>query len=149
MIGLDYSTSRHLKGILSDAKQVRDLAFHYGAEFIADIAHDRSVVIFLEDIHWADTGSLDFFDALMSKQPDLPLLIVGLTRSSLFEQRPDWGTGAVQHLNLNLLPLSDDDTRRLIAEILQKVPNVPEVITDLIVKKARSEERRVGKECRL
>ncbi|HEU0295667.1 MAG TPA: adenylate/guanylate cyclase domain-containing protein [Anaerolineales bacterium] len=136
LIGLDYSNSRHLKGILSDARQVRDRAFHYAAEFIADIAHDHTVVIFLEDIHWADSGSLDFFDALMRKQPDLPLLIVGLTRSSLFEQRPDWGTGPIQHLNLNLLPLSDADTRLLVLEILQKVPDVPEVLIDLIVKKA-------------
>ena len=136
LIGLDYSNSKHLKGILNDARQVRDLAFHYGAEFIADIAHDQTVVIFLEDIHWADSGSLDFFDSLMSKQPDLPLLIIGLTRSALFEQRPDWGTGPVQHLSLNLLPLSETDSRRLVDEILQKVPEVPEAITDLIVKKA-------------
>src|SRR5258706_6385544 len=136
LIGLDYSTSKHLKGILNDAKQVRDLAFHYAAEFIADIAHNRTVVIFLEDIHWADSGSLDFFDALMHKQPDLPLLIVGLTRSSLFEQRPDWGTGPVQHLNINLPPLSETDTRLLIREILQKVPDVPNAITNLIVQKA-------------
>jgi predicted ATPase len=136
LIGLDYSKSPHLKGILSDARQVRDLAFHYAAEFIADIAHDQTVVIFLEDLHWVDSGSLDFFDVLMRKQPDLPLLIVGLTRASLFEQRPDWGTGPVQHLSLNLLPLSEADTRQLILEILQKVPEVPEMLIDLIVKKA-------------
>ena len=136
LIGMDYSTSRHLKGILSDARQVRDLAFHYAAEFIADIAHAQTVVIFLEDIHWADSGSLDFFDALMRKQPDLPLLIVGLMRSTLLEQRPDWGTGPVQTLSLNLLPLPETDTRRLIHEILQKVPVVPEVLINLIIKKA-------------
>lgn len=136
LIGLDYSNSRHLKGILNDARQVRDLAFHYGAEFIADVAHAQTVVIFLEDIHFADSGSLDFFDALMRKQPDLPLLIVGLTRPSLFEQRPDWGTGPVQHLSLNLLPLSDEDARRLVLEILKKVPAVPDSIIDLVVKKA-------------
>jgi class 3 adenylate cyclase/tetratricopeptide (TPR) repeat protein len=136
LIGLDYSTSKHLKGILNDARQVRDLAFHYGAEFIADVAHDQAVVIFLEDIHWADSGSLDFFDAVMSKQPDLPLLIIGLTRSTLFEQRPEWGTGSVPHLSLNLLPLSQEDTRRLVAEILQKIPVVPEALTSLIVQKA-------------
>lgn len=136
LIGLDYSKSRHLKGILSDARQVRDLAFHYGAEFFADIAHAQAVVIFLEDIHWTDSGSLDFFDALMQKQPDLPLMIVGLARSSLFEQRPGWGTGPIQHLSLNLLPLSEEETRRLVLEILQKVPEVPDIFIDLIVKKA-------------
>jgi len=136
LIGLDYSTSPHLKGILSDAQQVRNLAFHYAAQFFADSTRQKKAVVFLEDIHWADAGSLDFFDALMEKQPDLPLIIVGLTRPALFEQRPDWGTGAPQHLSLSLLPLSEADTHRLVIEILQKVTEIPEAITDLIVKKA-------------
>lgn len=136
LIGLDYSNSRHLKGILNDAKQVHDLAFHYASEAIADIAHDQCVLFFLEDIHWADSESLDFFDALMTKQPDLPMVLVGLTRATLFEQRPDWGTGPVQHLSLNLLPLSEEDSRSLVREILQKVPDVPAVLIDLVVQKA-------------
>ena len=136
LIGLDYSASLHLKGILGDARQVRDRAFHYAAELIADVAQQKTVVIFLEDIHWADAGSLDFFEALMNKRPDLPLLIIGLTRSTLFEQRPDWGTGPVQNLSLNLLPLSETDTRRLVAEILQKVPHIPAALIELIVRKA-------------
>ncbi len=136
LIGLDYSMSPHLKGILGDARQVRDLAFHYATQFFADVTQQKPVVIFLEDIHWADAGSLDFFENLMNKRPDLPLLIVGLTRSTLFEQRPEWGTGPIQSLSLNLLPLSETDTRRLTAEILQKIPEIPEAIMDLIVKKA-------------
>ena len=136
LIGLDYSTSRHLKGILGDARQVRNLAFHYGAQFFADLARRKTAAIFLEDIHWADTESLDFFQAVMNEQPELPMLIVALTRSTLFEQRPDWGTGVVQSLSLSLLPLSQTDTRGLIAEILQKVPKIPEALIDLIVQKA-------------
>ena len=136
LIGLDYSTSPHLKGILGDARQVRDRAFHYATQLISDIAQQQTVVVFLEDIHWADAGSLDFFEYLMNKRTDLPLLIIGLTRSTLFEHRTDWGTGPVQNLSLNLLPLSEADTRRLVAEILQKIPEVPEAIMELIVKKA-------------
>jgi len=136
LIGMDYSTSPHLKGILGDAQQVRNLAFHYAAQFFADLSRQKTVVIFLEDIHWADEGSLDFFDALLEKQPDLPLLVIGLTRPTLSEQRPDWGKGASQHLRLDLLPLSETDTHLLVLEILQKVSDVPEAITDLIVKKA-------------
>ena len=136
LIGLDYSHSKHLKGIINDARQVRDLAFHYGAEFFADVAHEHTIVIFLEDIHWADSGSLDFFDAVMAKQPDIPLLIIALTRSTLFEQRPDWGSAAAQQLRLDLPPLTETDTRRLVAEILQKAPVVPDAIVDMIVQKA-------------
>jgi class 3 adenylate cyclase/tetratricopeptide (TPR) repeat protein len=136
LIGMDYSDSPHLKGILSDAQQIRNLAFHYGAQFFADISRLKPVVVFLEDIHWSDSDSLDFFESLMNKQPDLPLMIVALTRATLFELRPGWGTAPVQTISLNLLPLSEADTRRLIAEILQKVPEVPNAITDMIVQKA-------------
>ena len=136
LIGFDYSTDPHLKGLLGDAKQVRDLAFYYAGQLIADMAQSQPLVILLEDIHWADSGSLDFFEYLMSQQSNLPLLIVGLMRSTLLEQRPEWGTGQVRSQSLNLLPLSDADTRLLIQEILQKIPEIPEVIIDLIVKKA-------------
>lgn len=136
LIGFDYSTDPQIKGILGDAKQVRDLAFHYVGQLIVDMVQSQPLVILLEDIHWADSGSLDFFEYLISQHTNLPLLIVGLMRSALFEQRPNWGTGPVRTQNLNLLPLSDTDTRRLILEILQKVPEVPTVIVDLIVQKA-------------
>lgn len=136
LIGLDYSTSPYLKGILEDARQIHNRAFHYITQLFADLTRNQPLVILLEDIHWADAGSLDFFESFMEKRPDLPILIVSLTRSTLFEQRPDWGRGPVRTLRLDLLPLSEADTRRLIAEILQKVPEVPEAIMDLIVKKA-------------
>ncbi|HLO32329.1 MAG TPA: adenylate/guanylate cyclase domain-containing protein [Anaerolineales bacterium] len=136
LIGLDFSTSPHLKGILGDARQIHDLAFHYAAQFLTDITREQVAVIFLEDIHWADRGSLDFFDHLMNTRPDLPLLIVGLTRSTLFEERPDWGTGPIQMLRLDLLPLSEASCRRLVQEILQKVPVIPSTLTDLVVAKA-------------
>lgn len=136
LIGLDYSTSPHLKGILGDAQQIRNLAFHYATQFFTDITHEQVSVLFLEDIHWADRGSLDFFEHLMNTKHDLPLLIIGLTRSTLFEQRPDWGTGPVQTLRLDLLPLSDENCRRLVEEILQKVPVIPPALTELIVAKA-------------
>ena len=136
LIGLDFSNSPHLRGILGDARQIHDLAFHYATQFFTDITREQAVVIFLEDIHWADRGSLDFFDHLMNTKPDLPLLIIGLTRSTLFEERPDWGTGPVHTTRLDLLPLSDENCRRLVQEILQKVPVIPAALTELIVTKA-------------
>jgi predicted ATPase/class 3 adenylate cyclase len=136
LIGLDYSTSPHLQGILGDAQQIHDLAFHYATQLFAEITRSHVAVIFLEDIHWADRGSLDFFDHLMNTKSDLPVLIIGLTRSTLFELRPDWGRGPVHSVRLDLLPLSDENSRRLVAEILQKVPKIPPALTELIVAKA-------------
>ena len=136
LIGFDYSENPSIKGILGDARQVRNLAFHYGAQFFADIAEQKMVLLFLEDIHWADTGSLDFIEHLIDEVPNSPILITSLTRNRLFEDRPDWGTAPVQTLRLDLSPLSEADTRQLVEEILQKVTKIPDEIMELIVKKA-------------
>jgi class 3 adenylate cyclase/tetratricopeptide (TPR) repeat protein len=136
LIGLDYSTSPHLKGILGDAQQIHDLAFHYATQFFSDLTHKRIPILLLEDIHWADRGSLDFLDHLMASQPDIPLLIVGLTRSTLFEERPGWGQGAAHDLRIDLSPLSDEKCRQLVREILQKMPEIPPALMELIIAKA-------------
>jgi len=136
LIGMDYSTSPYLKGILEDARQIRGLAYNYATRLFADITRKQPVIIFLEDIHWADKDSLDFFEHVMNARPKLPLLVIGLARSTLFEQQPGWGTGPIQNLRLNLPPLSEDDSRLLVAEILQNASRVPDILTDLIVKKA-------------
>jgi class 3 adenylate cyclase/tetratricopeptide (TPR) repeat protein len=136
LIGLDYAASPHLKGILGDAQQIHSLAFHYASQYFSDIAGERVVVLLLEDIHWADRGSLDFFGHLMSSKLDIPLLIIGLTRSTLFEERPDWGKGAKHHLRIDLIPLSEENCRRLVEEILQKMPEIPSALMELIVDKA-------------
>jgi class 3 adenylate cyclase/tetratricopeptide (TPR) repeat protein len=133
LIGLDFADSPYLRGILSDARQVRDLAFHYTTRFFAAQAQDRPVVLFLDDIHWADDGSLDLIDHLMDEGDRIPLLLVGLTRPTLFERRPAWGHPGPQYTRLDLQPLSQDESRRLVTEILRKVPQIPLDLSNLIV----------------
>lgn len=136
LIGFDFSASPYLHGILNDARQIRDRAFHYLVQFFADVCRDRMTVLMLEDIHWADDGSLDLIEHVLHEQPELPLLVLGLARPTLFERRPNWGQGPVTHLRLDLRPLSDQDCRRLVAEILRKVPEIPPALQDLIVTRA-------------
>ncbi len=136
LIGFDFSGSPHLQGILGDARQIRDRAFHYAAQLFAAATRRQPAAIFLEDIHWADDGSLDLVDHLLREQPDLPLLVVGLTRPTLFERRPQWGEGPTTHIRVDLRPLSEHDSRQLVAEILRKAPEIPPALQDLIVSRA-------------
>ncbi|HEX5691561.1 MAG TPA: adenylate/guanylate cyclase domain-containing protein, partial [Roseiflexaceae bacterium] len=132
LIGLNYSHSPYLEGILSDSRQIRDRAFHYLAQFFAAVANRDPAVILLEDIHWADDSSLDLFEHVLSEQPEVRLLIVCLTRPTLFERRPGWGANAT-HIRLDLHPLSEHNSRRLIAEILHKCPVIPPELEHLII----------------
>jgi class 3 adenylate cyclase/tetratricopeptide (TPR) repeat protein len=136
LIGFDFSGSPHLQGVLGDARQIRDRAFHYLCRFFDDVTRDRPTVLLLEDIHWADAGSLDLIEHLLRERPELPLLVVGLTRPTLFEQRPKWGEGPATHLRINLQPLSEQIARQLVAEILRKLPHIPPALENLIVRRA-------------
>ena len=136
LIGYDYSNDPHLKGIQGDAHQIHDLAFHYTAQFFANATRQQPGVILLEDIHWADDGSLDLVEHVIKNQPDLPLLIITLLRPNLFEQRASWGQGPFRHIRLDLQPLSSLACRQLVAEILQRVPKIPPDLMNMIIERA-------------
>jgi class 3 adenylate cyclase/predicted ATPase len=136
LIGLDISDSPFLAGIRDDARQIRDRAFHYIARFLSTLTADYPAVMFLEDIHWADDSSLDLIDYLEHSGCPAPLLVVGLTRPSLFERRPQWGAGLEKHAYVELRPLSDEATRALVTEILRKLPAIPPKLLDLIAARA-------------
>ena len=136
LIGFDFSTSPYLRGILGDARQIRDRAFYYITQFFTTVAQRGPVAIFLEDIHLASEGSLDLIDHLARECRQGPLLIVCLARPSLFERRPSWGERQTAYTSLGLSPLSEESSRQLVAEILRKVDQVPPGLRDLVVERA-------------
>jgi predicted ATPase/class 3 adenylate cyclase len=135
LIGFDYTEDPQLQGILEDAEQIRDRAFFSAFQFFQKTLQDQPVMVLLEDIHWADEGSLDFFERLAHECLNFPLMIVGLTRHTLFERRPSWGE-APGHVRVDLSPLSQGASQELVAEILQKAPEIPSEIYALIVSRA-------------
>jgi predicted ATPase len=133
LIGFDFSESPYLAG---DARQLRDRAFQAMVRFLEQIVRKQPIVILLEDLHWADEGSLDLIDHLARVCHHLPLLMVGLARPSFLERRPLWGKGEEFHTLLTLRPLSKRDSRRLVEEILRQAPEIPAELRELIVTNA-------------
>ncbi len=133
LIGLDFSGSPFLSGILNDAKQIRDRAFHYAAQFFAAVGRDRAVVFYLDDLHWADDGSLDFVEHVARTCAGVPLLMLCLSRPTLLEQRPAWGEDGAGSTRLRLQPLSKRESRQLVEEILRQAEDVPQELRDLLV----------------
>lgn len=136
LIGLDFSASPHIRGILDDARQIRDRAFHYATQFFATVMREMPMALYLDDLHWADDESLDFFDHFAKSAAESPLLMLCFTRPMLFERRPHWGEGEENHLRLMLNPLSKRNSRQLVEDILRKVENVPSLLRNLVVENA-------------
>ncbi len=133
LIGFDFTESRHLSGILDDVRQIHDRAFRYAAQFFAEAARRLPLILFLDDIHWADDGSLDFIDYLARHCADAPVLVLCLARPTLLERRPAWGEGVERHTRVMLQPLSKKESRQLVEEILRQAQTVPPSLRELVV----------------
>lgn len=137
LIGLDFSASPFLKEVLDDSKQIRDRALRYAEEFFAAVSEEIPSVIYLDDLHWADMESLNFFDYLAKSCERSPLFILGFARPLLFEKYSDFLDGIRNHQRLDLQPLPKSETFSLIEEILQKTNSgVPRALLDLIAENA-------------
>ena len=136
LIGFDFSASPHLKGMLEDPQQLRHQGLNALDEFFRLHCQTSPVVVFLEDIHWADDSSLDGLNQLGRLTAQNPLLVLCLARHTLLERRPFWGEGLPYHTRLELRPLTRRESRQLVEEILQKVEQVPAELNELVLRGA-------------
>jgi class 3 adenylate cyclase/tetratricopeptide (TPR) repeat protein len=137
LLGFDFSNSPHLAGLVNDPPQLRQLAFHYLAGFFQQVVQERPVVIVLDDIHWADAGSLDALRYALNQLPaGTPLLLLAAARPLFFERFPDWEEAWPHHTRLSLALLSEAESRSLVEEILQYIPDPPPSLPELITRSA-------------
>ncbi|HQR12477.1 MAG TPA: adenylate/guanylate cyclase domain-containing protein [Casimicrobiaceae bacterium] len=142
LIGIDFSDSRHVSGIRDDPRQIRNRAFHAAANVFRRVASGSEagvpspIALLLEDLHWADDGSLDFLDHLGEVNRDAPMLVLCLSRPTLFERRPSWGQRDESRQRIELGPLATSDMDLLADDLLRKMAPVPAELRALIVGRA-------------
>jgi class 3 adenylate cyclase/tetratricopeptide (TPR) repeat protein len=110
-----------------------DQLFAAWRTFFERLAATAPVVLLFEDLHWADTGTLDFIDHLLDWTRDLPIAILTLARPELIDRRPDWGAGRRYFTSLFLEPLPEPVMRELLAGL---VPGLPPRAVAAIVARA-------------
>jgi predicted ATPase/class 3 adenylate cyclase len=135
LLGYNFRDSSHIKTMLDNPRQLHDLAIMYLIRYFKSLTEKKPVIIFLDDIHWADESSLDILFRLTNELSDHQVLFIALSRPSIFERRSTWGNDPSHHL-ISLKPLSSKDSALLVQKILKKVENIPEVLIELIVSKA-------------
>jgi len=104
------------------------------ARVLASLARTQTVLVGLEDVHWADEGLLDFLADLTMRPPAAHLLVICLARPLLLERRPDWGGGRRNVASIYLDPLPHTESRRLLIELLKA--DVPEDIVARVLERA-------------
>ena len=134
-LGFDFAASDAVSRLLG-ASGFAETARAYLTRYFGTLAAAEPVVIFLEDIHWADDQSLDLVVHLTQAVPAAYLLVVAAARPMFFERRPNWGEGEAAFQQIQLKPLSRRSSRTLVDEILQRVDDIPDSLRDLIVDSA-------------
>ena len=101
--------------------------------FFERLAGTGVVALLFEDLHWADSGTLDFVEHMLEWSRNVPVLIITLARPELLETRPDWGAGKRSFLALDIQPLDESSMRELLSGL---VADLPEAATRSIVARA-------------
>ncbi len=93
----------------------REELFTAWRTFLETVAEEAPTVLVFEDIHWADDAMLAFLEHLADRAEGVPLLLVATARPELFERHAAFASGLPNVNRINLAPLTDEETGRLVA----------------------------------
>jgi class 3 adenylate cyclase/tetratricopeptide (TPR) repeat protein len=80
------------------------------------LTHRGPVVLLFEDLHAAQPLMLDLVQNLVRDAKGIPVLVLCVARYSLLDERPDWGGGRGDSLNLYLETMSLEEAFELASE---------------------------------
>jgi class 3 adenylate cyclase/tetratricopeptide (TPR) repeat protein len=124
-----------LLGIEATSTAEREELFTAWRRFLEHIAEQNPAVLVFEDLHWADDAMLEFLEHLADRVEAVPLLVVGTARPELFERHPDYAAGLHNANRINLVPLSEEETARLVSALLE-TPVIPAELQQPILDRA-------------
>ena len=108
-----------LLGIEATSSAEREELFTAWRRFLEHIAERDPTVLVFEDLHWADEAMLSFLEHLADRAEAVPLLIVATARPELYERHPEFTNGLHNANRINLTPLTEEETARLVSALLE------------------------------
>jgi class 3 adenylate cyclase/tetratricopeptide (TPR) repeat protein len=102
-------------------------------EVMTSLGDVQPLVLFFEDIHWAEEPLLDLIEHL-ADWVRVPLFIVCLARPELLDVRPGWGGGRVRSTAIELEPLSSVESEELVEALIAEFEDPPRLPKGLLDK---------------
>jgi DNA-binding SARP family transcriptional activator/tetratricopeptide (TPR) repeat protein len=106
---------REAIGVVAEAE--REEIFWVTRQLFEALAHERPLVVFLEDVHWAEPTFLDLVEYLAERTTDAAILIACIARPELLEQGSDWTRDRPEASSVVLERLPDRDCEALIGNL--------------------------------
>jgi class 3 adenylate cyclase/tetratricopeptide (TPR) repeat protein len=124
-----------LIGLEATSNADREEAFTAWRKFLESIAEARPAIFVFEDLHWADEAMLAFLEHVVDYAEGVPMLLVCTARPELFEKHPAWAAKARNSNRINLGPLTEGETAKLVSNLLEQ-SLLPAEVQSLILERA-------------
>jgi len=139
LAGLPFSDSPHIGAMRDDPAQVKGRGFVVSRELLNAIRRQSPVELLLEDLQWADASSWEYLTEviLSADEPEQGrhgMYILAAARSEWTP--PKALTEDPRYTRIDLQPLSEEASRELAEELLQRVEGVPDEVMRLIVERS-------------
>jgi predicted ATPase len=132
LIGVNWEKSPYMKKIQDNPREKNLRAYQMLEEIFLRVSQQGPVVLILDDLHWADHGSLALIKYLLTESTrELPLLILAAARNE-FLTRADQVFHDGEIINLGPLPLSAD----LVREAYPILKGTPESALSLLAERS-------------
>ncbi|HEX9411783.1 MAG TPA: adenylate/guanylate cyclase domain-containing protein [Actinomycetota bacterium] len=103
---------------LSEAAAPSEEMFWGTRKLLEALARNRPLAVIFDDIHWAEPTLLDLIEHVADLSRDAPMLLLCIARPELLERRPAWGGGKLNATSILLEPLTESESKDLIANLL-------------------------------
>jgi class 3 adenylate cyclase/tetratricopeptide (TPR) repeat protein len=90
------------------------------ARVLAYAASGGPLIVLIEDLHWADAATIEVVEDVAEELVGRPVLFVVTARPDLLEHHEGWAAGHKGRPTIQLAPLAEDETERLIYSLLEQ-----------------------------
>lgn len=140
MLGLDLAPDDAERVKYLEPPQLRGTIFANVKAVIESHVARRPLVLFLDDLHWADPTSLQLLESLLPLVDSAPLMLITAFRARRDE--PSWGYHEMvsrdyhyRYKVISLSPLDQNQSRELVGKLLE-VEDLPERVRQTIMDKS-------------
>lgn len=105
---------------LEESGETAEQGFWGFRKLVEALARKQPTVLVFDDVNTGEPRFLDLVDHLADWVRDAPLLIVCMARPELLETRPAWGGGKRNATSIFLEPLSSEESRQLLTNLLPR-----------------------------
>jgi class 3 adenylate cyclase/tetratricopeptide (TPR) repeat protein len=99
------------------------------------VARKGSLIVLLDDAHWAEPPLLDFIEQVVAWTQDAPILVLVVARPEIQEAQPSWAANQVDSGLLNLKVLAPNDAAALLENLLEGA-ELPDRVEERIIASA-------------